>query len=64
MVVGDLLDVGLEAPEGDDLTEDKDVEDQESDEEKEVAMRVMEGHTVHGDPSDEIVIEDVYARAE
>ena len=33
MVVGDLLDVALEAPEGDDLTEDKDVEDQESDEE-------------------------------
>ena len=61
MVVGDVLDVGLEAPEGDDLTEDKDVEDQESDEEKEGALRVMEGHTVHGDPSDEVVvIEEVY----
>ena len=64
MVVGDVLDVGLEAPEGDDLTEDKDVEDQESDKEKEGALRVMEGHTAHGDPSDEVVIKEVYARAE
>ena len=40
------------------------MEDQESDEEKEGALRVMEGHMAHGDPSDEVVIEEVYARAE
>jgi len=58
--VGDLLIVGLEAHGGDDLTEDGDVEDQESDEEREAGLGVMEGHTVLGDSSDEALVEEVY----
>ena len=57
---GDLLVVRLEAHSGDDLTEDGDVEDQESDEEIEGALGVMGGHTVLGDSSDEALAEEVY----
>ena len=58
--VGDLVVVGLEAHSGDDLTEDGDIEDQESDEATVGALGVMEGHTVLEESSDEALAEEVY----
>ena len=56
---GDLVVVGLEAHSGDDLTEDGDIEDQESDEVTVGALGVMEGHTVLGESSDEALAEEL-----